>query len=665
MKWRRARWLAMLILAASWAVIAKPAQAAGTSLDEAVNSLFGVHEFDGVALSPDGRRVAWVERQQGSNGEPSSGTRIYVLDLAVNTSHPVRITAGDGSDYSEDSPAWSPDSRHLAFLSDAAGAGESQLYVADAASASCRKLTDLRGDLSDPAWSPDGKRLAFLFIENAPRAPGPLEPMTPLSGVVEEHIYEQRVATVDVASGNVKQVSPADEYVYEYDWSPDSRAFAATAAEGLGDANWWVAHLERIDAATGQTKLLLKPEFQMCVPRWSPDGKTVAFIGGVMSDAGSNGGDIYTIPASGGEARDVTPGIKTSPAWLCWPSSQRILFSANADGDTGFFNLDLASGAVEKIWQEGEGVTSGGWGVNASFANDFETSAVVKQSFSAPPEVWAGRTGAWRQLTHVNANATREWGKAESIHWENGGERVQGWLLYPLHYDPSQRYPLVVEVHGGPSSAAKPHWPVPFFDLSIMSHEGYFVLFPNPRGSYGQGEAFAKANIKDFGYGDFHDILAGADYVAQDFPVDPHRMGISGWSYGGYMTMWAVTQTDRFRAAVAGAGIANWQSYYGENDISTWMLPFFGASVYDDPAIYARSSPIAFIKKVKTPTLILVGDSDGECPMPQSEEFYEALKTLGVKTQFVVYPHEGHNIHKPEDRRDIVHRMVDWFNSNM
>jgi dipeptidyl aminopeptidase/acylaminoacyl peptidase len=234
-----------------------------------------------------------------------------------------------------------------------------------------------------------------------------------------------------------------------------------------------------------------------------------------------------------------------------------------------------------------------------------------------------------------------------------------------LDYDPARRYPLVVEVHGGPSAMARPTWPGTLLDLTLLSHYGYFVLRPNPRGSYGQGEAFTRANVKDFGYGDLRDILAGVDYVVKHFPVDNDRVGIGGWSYGGYMAMWAVTQTHRFQAAVAGAGIANWQSYYGENDIDQWMIPFFGASAYDDPAVYSKSSPITFIKNVKTPTLILVGDRDGECPTPQSFEFWHALQTLGVENRFVVYPNEGHLIYDPTHRHDIMQRTLEWYNRHL
>jgi dipeptidyl aminopeptidase/acylaminoacyl peptidase len=220
---------------------------------------------------------------------------------------------------------------------------------------------------------------------------------------------------------------------------------------------------------------------------------------------------------------------------------------------------------------------------------------------------------------------------------------------------------MVVSVHGGPASAVTPG----FKESALFGREGYFVFLPNPRGSFGQGAAFTEANVKDFGHGDLRDISRGIDEAVKVAPIDEERLAITGWSYGGFMSMWAVTQTKRFRAAAAGAGIANWQSYYGQNEIREWMIPYFGASVYDDPAVYAKSSPMQFIKRVATPTLVLVGDSDGECPAAQSFEFFRALKALGVDTQLMVYPKEGHRLMSPEHRRDRVLRTVQWFNAHL
>jgi dipeptidyl aminopeptidase/acylaminoacyl peptidase len=242
----------------------------------------------------------------------------------------------------------------------------------------------------------------------------------------------------------------------------------------------------------------------------------------------------------------------------------------------------------------------------------------------------------------------------------DGGYHVQGWLVYPLHYVANKRYPMITIIHGGPSAESLPGFGNRF--LSALSSQGYFVFEPNPRGSFGQGEAFTRANVKDFGYGDWQDDLKGVDTALAHAPIDPARLGLFGWSYGGYMAMWAETQTRRFKAIVAGAGVVNWQSYYGQNKIDEWMIPFFGASVYDDPQVYAKSSPITFIKNAHTPVLILQGERDEEVPAPQAFEFWHAMKTLGVPTQLVVYADEGHSPRKTANQVDIMTRMASWFN---
>jgi len=619
--------------------------------------------FDQVSISPDGNRVAWVQSSVNASGELAGGSSIYVQDLRSPGAKAKRVSAGsDVQTASEDTIVWSPDSRHLAFLSDVEGEGQSNFYVVNADGGSARKLTSLKGYLADPAWSPDQKTLAFLFTENAPRAAGPLMPMVPETGVIDQKVYEQRLTLVDVGSGNVRQLSPPDMYVYQYDWSPDGKSFAAIAAHGAGDSNWYIAELYTLSAENGGPKPVYKPSLQIAVPRWSPDGKTIAFIGGLMSDEGSIGGDIFVVSAAGGDARNVTPEIATSPSWLYWESPNKILFTENVDGQAGISKVDLAGSKVSSLWTGPDVISTTNDGVTAvSLAADHQTSAVIRNSSENPPEIWVGSIGGWKQITRINDGVHPTWGKVRSLHWSNGDWKIQGWLMYPVNYDPSKRYPMVVVVHGGPAVIEHAGWPGAFFNIYELSARGYFVLLPNPRGSYGQGEKFTAANIKDFGYGDFQDILKGVDEVVKTLPVDNDRVGITGWSYGGYMTMWAVTQTHRFRAAVAGAGLANYQSYYGQNDIDEWMPPYFGANVYDDPAIYAKSSPITFIKNVKTPTLVLVGQYDGECPMPQSREFWHALKTLGVETQLVIYPGEGHEFLQAEHRRDVIERLTSWF----
>ena len=656
---------ALCVLALALPAAISAAAPKKTSLDAVFDALLATNEMREVAISPDGQRVAWVETRHNAPGTPSSETGIYVADLSGASTSPLRITAGgEGGSYLH--IAWAHDSRELAFLSDAQSPKQYQVYIASAGGGPARKLTSLTGSLATPRWSPDGKTLAVLFIENAPRKPGPLEPMLPASGVIGGNFYHQRLTTIDAASGRVHQVSPADLNIYEYDWSADGKRFAMIAAHGEPDNNWYLAEVYTLDMASSEAKSIYKPDLQIAHPRWSPDGNSVAFIGGLMSDEHAKGGDIYLIPAGGGAAHNLTNKMKGSASSFVWRGDDEILFLENLDGGSGIATLGVSSGRINLLWSGPETLsvipTGGTRNLGLSLSRDGKLSAVIRESTVQPPEVWAGPIGEWKQVTHSNRSAVRSWGKAESIHWPNEGFDVQGWLTYPLEYDPARRYPMVVQVHGGPSLMMRPRWPTTSFDLTLLSNEGYFVLHPNPRGSFGQGEAFTRANIKDFGYGDLRDILAGVEYVVNHFPVDSGRVGLAGWSYGGFMTMWAVTQTNRFRAAVAGAGIANWQSYYGQTEIPQWMIPFFGATVYDAPAAYARSSPINFIKNVKTPALTLVGERDGGCPPPQSLEFWRALQELGVDSQLVIYPNEGHNIATSEHRRDIMQRVTEWFN---
>jgi dipeptidyl aminopeptidase/acylaminoacyl peptidase len=632
--------------------------AAATNVDDAVQTLFATRQFRQAAISPDGKHVAYVGTLE------SGSSAIYVADISGG--EPARrVTANPTAPHAESDVAWSPDGSKLAFLSDAESPGQLQLYVADAAGSSVTKLTSVKGFLASPGWSPDGSRIAVLFTENATRAAGPLVAETPQTGEIREAVTEQRLSVVEVATHTLSQISPADMYVYEYDWSPDGTRFVVTAAHGNGDNNWYVAQLYTLDANGAAMKSIYKPPLQIAVPAWSPDGRKIAFIAGLMSDEPSVGGDIFTINASGGMAQNLTPELKGSASWLAWTREGRILFGEFVEGDAAIARLDPSARKIDVLWRGAEQLTAGPWGTSVSLAHDGRSSAAVRSAYGQPPEVWAGAIGEWKQISHENAQVKPAWGEARSVHWKNDGFDVQGWLLYPANFDPARKYPLVVSVHGGPGFAVQSHWP-PQWDFEMgLSADGYFLLMPNPRGSFGQGEAFTRANVKDFGYGDFRDIMAGVDEALRVAPIDPDRLGLTGWSYGGFMTMWGITQTQRFKAAMAGAGLSNWQSYYGENLIDQSMIPFFGASVYDDPAVYARSSPMTFIKNVKTPTLMQVGDSDGECPAPQSYEFWHALKTLGVETQLVVYEHEGHGFANPKHQRELIERTAAWFNAHL
>ncbi len=617
------------------------------SIDTVLDTLDKVRVFRETALSPDGQHLAWVV--DGA----AAGTEIYARDLPSGAIKRVTVSTTPTSHPRERGIVWSPDNKTLAFLSDAAGKNQLQLYVTTPSQPGApKRVTNATGQLAHPIWSADGKRISLLYVEGSAQETGALVAYKPDAGVVGNTFDEQRIAIADVGAGTLKIVSPANLFVYDYDWSPDGKTFAAEAVEGSGTDNYWTAKLYTVDASSGAAKILWKPESQIACPRWSPDGKRIAVIHGLMSDEGSTGGDAYLVSVDGSR-HELLGNVPTG-------SSVRSLFWVGNDVlldiyHQGSWILDAVSTIGEQYpslpgRSENHNVTA------ISVAHDSWKFSAIEQSFGAAPEVYVGTT----KQTDLNESIKPMWGAVKSLHWKSDNFDVQGWLSCPLNANPSEKYPLVVSVHGGPSSAATASWPSRW--NAVLPSQGYCVLMPNPRGSYGNGEAFTQANVKDFGGGDLRDILAGVDAAIADGHVDANRVGIIGWSYGGYMTMWAVTQTNRFKAAVAGAGIVSWQSYYGQNRIDQWMIPFFGASVYDDPEVYARSSPITFIKKAKTPTLVLHGDRDSEVPTPQGYEFWHALKSLGVPTELVIYPNEGHGISQPEHIHDIERRLVAWFN---
>ncbi len=636
-----------------------------TELDRTLTTVKSISQAD---LSADGLMVAW-----SAEGVKADSQSIKIA--RVDNPKPVlHVTAAESdADCQDQSPVWSPDGRRLAFLSDCRSPGQLQLYITDLHPADsgtalkARQLTHVTGSVALPEWSPDGTKIAFLLVNNAPRTPSPMAAIKAPTGVIDEQETTeiQRVAITDIGSGETRELTPANLYAFEFDWSPDSRTLAFTAAPPPGDDNWYVAKLYTEPIAAHEPRCVYQPALQIALPRWSPDGKSIAFISGLMSDEGLTGGEIYVVPAAGGKAKDLTPGRSSTPSWFTWTSSQSLLFTEYRGGSSAISKLDVVSGKTATLWEGGETIHA--WPQKASLSVAYTKRSVtpvvalVRSSWSLPPEVWAGPVGNWRQISRENSKIDLGSTRVEDIAWKNDSFQVQGWLLFPDNFDPAKLYPMIVSVHGGPAWIFTPSWAAAHFDAKAFSNFGYFVFFPNPRGSFGQGERFTQANRRDWGFGDLSDITTGIDAVLAKEPVGRDRVGITGWSYGGSTAMFAVTRTNRFRAAVAGAAACNLQSYYGENSIDQWMLPYFGASVYDDPVAYARSSALTYVKDAKTPTLIVVGERDGEAPPAQSFEFWHALKTMHVPTQLVVYAGEGHGFVKQADRIDLIERSLEWF----
>jgi dipeptidyl aminopeptidase/acylaminoacyl peptidase len=617
-----------------------------------------LHRFFEVAVSPGGGQVASVE-----GDSTLSGAEPPIRDLVIRYADggkaiTVALPCGRVRECWPASLAWMHDGKRLAFALRTPGTHGRSIYTVDANGQNMARLLAFDGTITDLSYGWDG-RLAVLATEGATKEVGATQVGAPVTGDLDARPHEQRIAILD--RGRLDWISPPDLFVYEYDWLPDGSSFVGTAAHGDGDNNWWVAKLYAFDAKGGSERPLYSPpdvRRQIATPRVSRDGRLVAFIGGLMSDFGSTGGDVYLLPLSGGPAVDVTPGMQASARALAWSCDGHLTAELIAGERTEVVDLGDGSAPRERqlLWSGRESLDGGREVV--SFACPSKVTATIQQSFNSAPEIEVGPIGEWRPLTRVNADLAKPF-ETRSVAWKSDGFNVQGWLLLPEHSG-GAKLPMVTVVHGGPASAYRPLFLGPGLARKLLER-GYAVFQPNPRGSFGQGETFTLANVRDFGHGDLRDILAGIDAAERAAPIDDSRLAIAGGSYGGFMTMWAVTQTNRFKAAVAIAGISDWLSYYGENGIDGWMMPYFGASVYDDPEIYARSSPINFIRNVHTPTLEYVGENDIECPAPQTQEFWHALHVLGVPTSAVIYPGEGHGLRAPDHVADAERRVLEWL----
>jgi len=655
MTFRPTRLIVQLALITTLASLTLAAQAAPERV---------VHRYLAVAMSPDGEHVASVEGDASPSGGEPIIRSLIIRTVDGKNSATVALPCGAVRECWPGSLAWSADGKALAFALRKPGSHARSVYTVEPDGSHLTDILDFNGTVVDLSYGAGG-RLAMLAVEGATKEVGATQAGAPITGDLSGPTPEQRIGILD--GGKLHWASPADMFVYEFDWLPDGSGFVGTAASGDGDNNWWVAKLYRFNAGNGASKIIFTPpdsRHQIADPVVSRDGKTVAFISGIMSDFGSTGGDVYEVPTMGGAASDVTPNLHGSVRSLGWSCFGYLREQILVGGKT---QIEEHGELETLVWDTDDTIHGDQGGVSqACSASGALTSIAVRvhESFTTAPEIEVGGIGPldvgimrWHDLTHVNSGLTMPL-TARSISWKSDGADVQGWLLLPLNA--KGKLPLITSVHGGPAAAAVPGFSGPGLQREELL-KGYAIFLPNPRGSFGQGEAFAAGNVRDLGHGDLRDDLAGIDAVERVAPIDDKRLGITGGSYGGFMTMWAVTQTNRFKAGVAAAGISDWLSYYGENGIDEWMLPYFGTTVYADPDVYARSSPINYIRNVKTPVFEYVGAQDIECPSPQTQEFWHALHDLGVPTSYAIYPGEGHGLRDPAHIADSQARTLAWF----
>ena len=640
------------------------AQPAGTlSLEDAV----ALEEATAPCLSPDGRLVAFRVAAVSREDEHGSSA-IYVAP--VDGSAPARrFSAGAAQD---SAPCWSPDGSRLAFLSDRHERGKPGLYVMPSDGSEARRLMHERGEAAEPHWSPDGTRISLLLKE----VESPEEERRKKEGrddaIVADDDKYTRLWVVDAASGAAACLSPQGMNVWLHAWSPDGRRIAvihsptpqvndAYSAYTLGvfEAPREVGEAAPVEP-TALCPLYGDTIGSLC---WSPDGTRLAVVGPEVQQPYALAADVpLLIPASGGPPVPAVTDVATQFTWVAWLSDGELAAAGDEGTGSVYYRLALDGGMLAPLFPGGQ---PPGSPREFALSADRATLAFTLEQTTSPGDVWAARVGGEpRRLTTLNPRlAEVAWGAVEPVSWRApDGLEIQGLLIKPIGYQPGTRYPLVVHVHGGPAWLWSERFYAGWHDWGqLLAARGYAVLLPNPRGSTGRGTAFLRGNVEDFGGGEWQDVLSGAQWAIDSGVADPARLGIGGWSWGGYLSAWAVTQTDLFKAAVVGAGCTNLVSDHGLNNCPDMNRLYFPELPYADAAPYWNRSPLKHVTRASTPTLILHGADDDIVALPQGRELYRALKTHGVPTQMVIYPRESHTIAERAHQLDLLRRVLAWF----
>jgi dipeptidyl aminopeptidase/acylaminoacyl peptidase len=625
-----------------------------------VNELLKINGVADAQISPNGQRIAYTVSENGSEkGQRQSKSRICSVPFDGGRS--TQISAGPDTDHT---PRWSPNGDRLAFLSDRQKRGKFQLYVLGSLFQEAHPLTDLEAGVDEFSWSPDGSGLAITSSDHVPETDNDVK-------LFDEERCFKRLYLVDAHSGETTSVEHGDIQVWEFCWSPDGRQIAAIVSDEPQSWAWYSSRLASINVESGEVKTLHQPERQIARPAWSPDGKTVALITCRWSDPGMSGGDVLLVDANTGVVRNLTEGEPRSHLLAHWlPDGNGLLTIGWEHARAQFCRIDLQAGS-QPLWQDDQGITD----FSFSYSPRSGRLAAVLSSLAVPHEVWAGEYDTNHGSIPLRRVTSREpvvpgFSGVEPL-WQTwtsvDGREIHGLYLGPGPKAESEPPPMVTLVHGGPTGVATNSFPLigPSAWITFLVQRGYAVFLPNYRGSNGYGPAFAEANVGDLGGLDLQDVLSGIDECVRRELADPERLGIGGWSYGGYLTSWAITRTSRFKAAVAGASITNWYSFHGGTNIPGFDSQFIGAPPHELDGPYAWTSPLFFCDRVSTPTLFLHGEQDPVCPVGQAYEMTRSLRRCGIKAECAVYPREGHGLSEREHRRDMIERAVRWFETHL
>lgn len=623
--------------------------------------MIGFKRVSSSVISPNERKVAYEVSSPVMEGEKSEYvSQIWIASTDGSTNR--QFTYGDKSCTNVQ---FSPDGKYLTFSS--SREGNSQLYLMALDGGEPVALTHQKNGVGTYSWSPDGKNIAFLMTdmttEQEEKDIREKRDMIVVGKYKNDHLYLLSLQKNSRAEYPVRRLTKGDFHVTDISWSPDSKTIAFTHQASPSPEGWFNADISAIPADSGEVQILVDKKGQDIQPLYSPDGKWLAFVSDGGKATWADRSDVYVMPAKGGSAKKLALTFNQEPHLIAWRAdSQSLLVDETFKTNRVVYDLPI-DGTSSKMITQANGQYS-----SPTINKAGDLMAFIFQDVSTPPEVMtlSLKNHQIQKLSSVNEDfAKMKHARTEVISWKSkdGKYTIEGMITYPKDYQKGKKYPLFLNIHGGPAGVFGQSYTGAgsIFPIQAYPDQGFVVFRPNPRGSGGYGADFRYANYGDWGVGDFDDIMAGVDYLIGENIADPDKMVVSGSSYGGYMTATTITKTTRFKAAMMSAGLTDLVSFTNTTDINGFTPDFFSGELWEKPDVYMKHSPIFSVRNVKTPTLIIHGAIDRRVPASQGQELYGALKRLGVSTEMVIYPRTQHGVEEPKFILDIGKRTLEWF----
>ncbi|MBI4429652.1 MAG: S9 family peptidase, partial [Ignavibacteriales bacterium] len=569
-------------------------------------------------------------------------------------------------------PDFSPDGKYLSFVSARGGTdAKSQIWIIRLGGGEAEQLTKAKSGVMNYEWAPNSRWVAYRSSDPETEQEEKNKKEKRDWVLVDENYKYAHLYTVAVdkdAKGNRKtqRLTGGNFHVTSFDWSPDGKTMAFSHQSTPLVDDWPSTDISLVPSDSGTVKALVARNGWDTNPKFSPDGKWLAFASDGGDSKWARAYDVYVMPASGGEAKKLNETPDRSFGIVGWSSDGREVYVTETDRTSPRVFAVPVSGAKPRVVTTGSGNYSG-----VSLSSDGNTMAFVHQMPETSPDIHVSAVRRFepRKLTQVNEDFPKiAMGKTEVITWKSkDGSVVEGLLTYPVNYEKGRRYPLILNIHGGPAGVFTQNYTAAgsVYPLQAFAQEGFAVLRPNPRGSSGYGAKFRRANISDWGFGDLDDDMTGVDRVIEMGVVHADSLVICGWSYGGYMTSFTITRTNRFKVASVGAGVTNLMSFVGTADIPSFLPSYFEGEYWDRMDVYMKHSAMFNVKNIQTPTQILHGERDVRVPISQGEELYIALKRRGIAVEMIRYPRTPHGPQEPKFIKDIGERMIAWFNMHL